>query len=107
MLVIRVYLKIFFDYLVYVMPIVYTSGHYLYSEQLFPYILQSVGDFSLLRSKIEQIFSLDPDQDYLTVLNQAQEMLRRKHSIARMTIQVEPYDAPMMSSCETCRRPAL
>lgn len=49
--------------------------------------------------------SLDPDQDYLTVLNQAQDMLRRKHSIARMTIQVEPYDETAMSLCETCRVP--
>jgi hypothetical protein len=62
--------------------------------------------FLLLNTKpILCIFSLDADRDYLTVLSEAQEMLRREHSIARMTIQIEPYDEYIMNSCENCRRP--
>ncbi len=61
--------------------------------------------FSYKIPNTKNFFSLDSDRDYLTVLSQAQEMLRREHSIARTTIQVEPYDEPVMSSCENCRRP--
>jgi len=43
--------------------------------------------------------------DNLTVLNDAQEMLRREHSITRATIQIEPYDEQIMNSCEKCRQP--
>jgi len=56
----------------------------------------------------DKIFcALDPDRDCLTVLSQAQDMLRREHSIARMTIQVESYDESVMRSCESCRRPRI
>ncbi len=48
---------------------------------------------------------LDDDQDYLTVLNDVQEMVRRKYSITRATIQIEAYDEQIMNSCENCRRP--
>ncbi len=51
--------------------------------------------------------SIDVDQDYLTVLNDAQEMLRHEHTITRVTIQIEPYDEQIMNSCETCRRPEI
>ncbi len=52
-----------------------------------------------------KMFFIDSDRDYLTVLNEAQEMLRREHSITRATIQIEPYDEQIMNSCESCRRP--
>ncbi len=100
---------IFFDYLVYGMHTVYIYGHCPCKEQLFPSILLLVGNlgfFLLLDTKpILCIFFLDADRDYLTVLSEAQEMLRREHSIARMTIQIEPYDEYIMNSCENCRRP--
>ncbi|CAF1213966.1 unnamed protein product [Rotaria sp. Silwood1] len=49
--------------------------------------------------------AIDSDQDFLTVLNKAQDILRHKHLITRVTIQVEPYDEHIMNSCENCRRP--
>lgn len=61
--------------------------------------------FSFVKYGIKKTFILDPDRDSLTVLSQAQEMLRREHSIGRTTIQVEPYDESVMNSCENCRRP--
>ncbi len=62
----------------------------------------------LLSCMKDKTFSaLDPDRDCLTVLSQAQDMLRREHSIARMTIQVESYDESVMRSCESCRRPRI
>jgi hypothetical protein len=51
------------------------------------------------------IIVIDNDQDYLTVLNDAQAMLRDEHSITQATIQIEPYDEQIMNSCENCRRP--
>ncbi|CAF3645255.1 unnamed protein product [Adineta steineri] len=64
-----------------------------------------IWSLSLQRTALSVHIAIDSDRDYLTVLSQAQEMLRHEHSIARMTIQVEPYDAHIMSSCENCRRP--
>ncbi len=49
-------------------------------------------------------FIVDNDRDSLIVLNEVQEMLRRKHSITRSTIQIEMYDEQIMNSCENCRR---
>lgn len=97
---------IYFDYPVYEMHIVCIYGHYPCKEQLSPSILQLVSHFRYPIIKYE-IFRtlLEADRDYLEVLNQAQDMLRNKHSIARMTIQIEPYDEHIMSSCENCRRP--
>jgi hypothetical protein len=51
------------------------------------------------------IFLLDSDRDHLTVLNDAQEMLRREYLITRSTIQIELYNEQIMNSCENCRRP--
>jgi hypothetical protein len=51
------------------------------------------------------IFLLDSDRNYLTVLSDAQEMLRHEHLITKATIQIEPYDEQIMNSCENCRRP--
>lgn len=48
---------------------------------------------------------LEADSDYLTTLHQVQEMLRNEHSIARTTIQVEPFDEHVMNNCRDCRVP--
>ncbi|CAF4886353.1 unnamed protein product, partial [Rotaria socialis] len=42
------------------------------------------------------------DHDYLKVLHNAQQILRVKHSITQATIQIEPYDEEIMTSCENC-----
>jgi len=65
-----------------------------------------IWSLSIQRTALSVHIAIDPDRDYLTVLSQAQEMLRHEHSIARMTIQVEPYDEQVMSSCENCRQPS-
>lgn len=54
---------------------------------------------------ISFFFCIDPGYDSLAVLNSAQEMLRREHSISRTTIQVELYNEAVMSACETCQHP--
>ena len=87
------------------MPIVYTSGLYHYKKLPSPSTSRSVLNSIFFDSNL--VFSLDSDRDYLTVLNDAQEMLRREHAITRVTIQIEPYDEQIMNACETCRRPEI
>ncbi|CAF0879872.1 unnamed protein product [Adineta ricciae] len=64
-----------------------------------------IWSLSLQRTALSVHIAIDSNRDYLTVLSQVQDMLRREHSISRMTIQVEPYDEFIMNSCENCRRP--
>jgi zinc transporter 2 len=66
-----------------------------------------IWSLSLQKIALSVHIAIDVDQDYLTVLNDAQEMLRREHTITRVTIQIEPYDEQIMNSCETCRRPEI
>ena len=44
------------------------------------------------------LFFVDNNRDYLGVLNEAREMLRNKHSMVRVTIQIEPYDEQIVNS---------
>ncbi|CAF1093323.1 unnamed protein product [Rotaria sordida] len=62
-----------------------------------------IWSLSMQRTALSVHLAVSSDRDFLMVLRQAQEMLRCKHSIARTTIQVEPYDEPVMSACEDCR----
>ncbi|CAF3369271.1 unnamed protein product [Rotaria sp. Silwood1] len=64
-----------------------------------------IWSLSLQRTALSVHIAISPDRDCLTVLRQAQDMLRYKHSIARTTIQIEPYDEYVMNACEDCRRP--
>ncbi|UJR27692.1 hypothetical protein I4U23_008970 [Adineta vaga] len=64
-----------------------------------------IWSLSLQRTALSVHIAIDSSRDYLSVLNQAQEMLRHEHSISRMTIQIEPYEETIMNSCENCRRP--
>ncbi|CAF2937693.1 unnamed protein product [Rotaria sp. Silwood2] len=63
-----------------------------------------IWSLSMQRTALSVHLAIDSDHDYLTVMNDAQEMLRHKYSIKRVTIQVEPYDENVMNSCENCRR---
>jgi len=47
---------------------------------------------------------LDNQKDHQTIFHTVQELLRTKHSITQSTIQIEPYDEQIMTSCENCRR---
>jgi len=64
-----------------------------------------VWSLSLQKTALSVHIAIDDDRDYLTVLNDAQDMLRREYLITRTTIQIEPYDEQIMNSCENCRRP--
>ncbi|CAF2848191.1 unnamed protein product [Rotaria sp. Silwood2] len=63
-----------------------------------------IWSLSMQRTALSVHIAISSDRDFLTVLRQAQEMLRQKHSIARTTIQIEPYDEHIMNACEDCRR---
>ncbi|CAF1191149.1 unnamed protein product [Rotaria sordida] len=63
-----------------------------------------IWSLSMQRTALSVHLAIDNEHDHLTVLNEAQEMLRRQHSITRVTIQIEPYDEYIMNSCENCRQ---
>lgn len=71
----------------------------------------AIGDLSffshcLFKTSYNNLFvSTDPSYDSLAVLNSAQEVLRREHSISRTTIQVELYNEIVMNACESCQLP--
>ncbi|CAF1577539.1 unnamed protein product [Rotaria sp. Silwood1] len=64
-----------------------------------------IWSLSTQKTALSVHLAIDSDQDFLTVLNEAQDILRHKHLITRVTIQVEPYEEHIMNSCENCRRP--
>ncbi|CAF2160077.1 unnamed protein product [Rotaria magnacalcarata] len=66
-----------------------------------------IWSLSMQRAALSVHVAINPDKDPLTVLYQAQEMLRNTHSIVRTTIQIEHYDEHVISSCEDCRRPDM
>ncbi|CAF3322195.1 unnamed protein product [Rotaria socialis] len=66
-----------------------------------------IWSLSMQRAALSVHVAINPDIDPLTVLYQAQEMLRNTHSIVRTTIQIEHYDEHVISSCEDCRRPDM
>jgi len=65
-----------------------------------------IWSLSLQKIALSVHIAIDSDRDYLIVLNDAQEMLRREYLITRATIQIEPYNE-IMHSCENCRRPEI
>lgn len=60
---------------------------------------------SMQRTALSVHIAIDPSYDSLAVLNSAQEVLRREHSISRTTIQVELYNEIVMNACESCQLP--
>lgn len=95
---------IFVDYPVCAMLIVCIFGRYLCKRQHYLSILPLVCRI-VCQLPWKSSLYLDDDREYLKVLNEVQEMLRREHLITRVTIQIEPYDEQIMNSCETCRMP--
>lgn len=63
-----------------------------------------IWSLSLQKNALSVHIAIDNEQDYSQVFHTAQELLRTKHSITQSTIQIEPYDEQIMTSCESCRR---
>ncbi|CAF1310175.1 unnamed protein product [Adineta ricciae] len=64
-----------------------------------------VWSLSLNKTALSVHIAADNTEDAMTILNEAQTLLRREHSINRTTIQVELYNKAIINSCDTCRGP--
>ncbi|CAF3383334.1 unnamed protein product [Rotaria socialis] len=61
-----------------------------------------IWSLSMQKAALSVHVAINRDHDYLQVLHDAQQILRVKHSITQATIQIEPYDEEIMTSCENC-----
>ncbi|CAF1310159.1 unnamed protein product [Adineta ricciae] len=64
-----------------------------------------VWSLSLNKTALSVHIATDNSEDAMTILNEAQTLLRREHSINRTTIQVELYNKAIINSCDNCRGP--
>ncbi|CAF1194174.1 unnamed protein product [Rotaria magnacalcarata] len=61
-----------------------------------------IWSLSVQKAALSVHVAINRDHDYLKVLQDAQQILRSKHSITQAAIQIEPYDEEIMTSCENC-----
>ncbi|CAF0804539.1 unnamed protein product [Didymodactylos carnosus] len=65
-----------------------------------------IWSLSMKKAALSVHIVVDSDHNHLALLHQAQDILRREHSIDRTTIQIEEYD-DIMAFCENCKRPGV
>ncbi|UJR07009.1 hypothetical protein I4U23_011298 [Adineta vaga] len=64
-----------------------------------------IWSLSLHKIALSVHIAIDHSKDSMAILNEAQSVLRCKHSINRTTIQVELYNKEIIDSCDNCRGP--